>query len=55
MLCSWPILLCVIVVSFGLGAFWQSQRAEDMRIPYLMGRRGGPCQFGDSRGLLRRF
>ena len=33
---SWPILLTVIAVSFGLGAFWQSKRAEDQRIevPY---------------------
>jgi hypothetical protein len=29
---SWPILLVVITVSFGLGAFWQSKREEDRRI-----------------------
>jgi hypothetical protein len=33
---SWPILLVVISISFGLGAFWQSKREEDRRIevPY---------------------
>ena len=28
---SWPILLVVIAVSFGLGAFWQSKRAADFK------------------------
>jgi hypothetical protein len=44
MLCSWPILLVTIAVSFGLGAFWQRQRAEDQLIQFdrrMMGRWGG--------------
>jgi hypothetical protein len=52
------LYLTAIAASFGLGALWQSQRQEDRRIQFekcLMGRRGGPCQFGDSRGLPRRF
>jgi hypothetical protein len=28
---SWPILLTVIAVSFGLGAFWHSKHAADVR------------------------
>ena len=59
MLCSWPILLTVIAVSFGLGAFWQSKRAEDQRIQFEhrpvvnRGERVGLRQFGDSRGPTR--
>jgi hypothetical protein len=47
---SWPILLTVITISFGLGAFWQSKRAEDQRIevPYPL-----PVMPYDNRGEYR--
>jgi len=28
---SWPVALIVIPISLGLGAFWQSKRAADVR------------------------